>query len=157
MSKERERLLATISVIVGALGCLMLAEIVLRFMPVPTSLYVLPVTPENPIYHFTPHLNFTYSKDVNLRLARHGRTNNDGWVNEQEYQKNDPIPLLAIIGDSYIEATTVPYLQTAQGRLAETLKGRLRVYSFAASGAPLSEYLMYAQYAVSKFKAEGLN
>ena len=43
-----------------------------------------------------------------------------------------------------------------QGRLAKDLKGRLRVYSFGLSGAPLSQYLIWAQYAVREFKAEAL-
>ncbi len=82
-----------------------------------------------------------------------GRVNNAGWVNEQDYVRDDRLPLIAVIGDSYIEAQMVPYAQTLQGRLAAALKGRARVYSFAASGAPLSEFAVYAAYAMREFGA----
>jgi hypothetical protein len=47
----------------------------------------------------------------------------------------------------------VPYPKTLYGRLAEKLEGRFRVYSFGASGAPLSQYLIWASYAVHKYGA----
>jgi hypothetical protein len=155
-TKRRKRLLAITSVSLSVLGFIVLAEVVLRCLPVADSMFVLPVTAENPIYRYTPQRKRTISHDWNLRLVSHVRVNNDGWVNEQDYQKEDPIPLLAIIGDSFIEADAVPYAQTVQGRLAEALKARLRVYSFGLNGAPLSQYLIWAQYAVREFKAEAL-
>ena len=47
----------------------------------------------------------------------------------------------------------VPYAETLQGRLAAALAGRFRVYSIAASGAPLSQYLVFAGHAVREFGA----
>jgi hypothetical protein len=41
----------------------------------------------------------------------------------------------------------VPWAKTLHGRLAERMSGRLRVYSFGASGAALSQYLAYARHA----------
>jgi hypothetical protein len=40
------------------------------------------------------------------------------------------------------------------GRLARALEGRLRVYSFAAAGAPLSQYLIWAGHAVREWGAK---
>src|SRR5262249_55884218 len=40
--------------------------------------------------------------------------------------------------------------------LAGILEGQLRVYSFGASGAPLSQYLLWAQHAVREYGAKGL-
>ena len=65
-------------------------------------------------------------------------------------------PLVAAIGDSFIEAQMLPYAQTFHGLLAKLFEGKLRFYSFAASGAPLSQFLVWARYAVSKFKARAL-
>ena len=65
-------------------------------------------------------------------------------------------PLVAVIGDSFIEAQMLPYAQTFHGLLAKLFEGKLRFYSFAASGAPLSQFLVWARYAVSKFKARAL-
>ena len=50
----------------------------------------------------------------------------------------------------------VPYGETLQGRLAKALEGKSRVYSFAASGAPLSQYLIWAREAVREWGATAL-
>ena len=50
----------------------------------------------------------------------------------------------------------VPYAETLQGRLAKALDGRLRVYSFGASGAPLSQYLIWGRHAVREYGAKAL-
>jgi hypothetical protein len=64
--------------------------------------------------------------------------------------------MLAVVGNSYIEAWFIPYGETVQGRLAEALKGRVRVYSFAGSAAPLSQYLIWARHAVHDYGATAL-
>ena len=50
----------------------------------------------------------------------------------------------------------VRYPDTLQGRLATALAGKARVYSFAASGAPLSQYLIWARHAVREYGAQAL-
>jgi hypothetical protein len=45
----------------------------------------------------------------------------------------------------------VPYDKTLYGRPAKSLAGRLRVYSFGASGAALSQYLIWAGHAVREY------
>ena len=85
-----------------------------------------------------------------------GRVNNAGFVNDQVYRKEDEPPLLAVVGDLYIQAAMVPYPETLHGRLASNLEGRLRVYSFGASGAPLSQYLIWARHAVRDYGAQAL-
>ena len=50
----------------------------------------------------------------------------------------------------------VPYEETLYGRLASTLEGRFRVYSFGASGAPLSQYLIWAGHAVREYGARAV-
>src|SRR5262245_53576418 len=85
-----------------------------------------------------------------------GHTNNAGFVNDQDYRRDDPLPLLAVIGDSYIEARMVPFAKTLEGRLAHALRDRSRVYSFAAGGAPLSQYLIWAEHAVHTYGARAL-
>jgi hypothetical protein len=50
----------------------------------------------------------------------------------------------------------VPPHDTLQGRLAKALAPAARVYSFAASGAPLSQYLAWAREAREKWKAQAL-
>jgi hypothetical protein len=156
MTRRKEFLLAVTTVTISVVTFLSLAEIILRFLPVASSRLVVPVTSENPVYHYTPNDRFIFSRDWDLSMVNYGRVNNDGWVNDQDYKKGDPVPLLGVIGDSFIEAAMVPYAETVQGRLAKSLLGGLRVYSFAAAGAALSQYLIWARYAVREYGAEAL-
>ena len=146
--------LATVSLTVVL--CLGSAEILLRFLPVQSGLRTMPVNAENPVFHFTPERDVTFSRAWNFDMVNYRRVNNAGWVNDQDYQHQAETPLLAIVGDSYIEAMMVPYAETLYGRLASTLDGRFRVYSFGASGAPLSQYLIWAGHAVHEYGARAV-
>ncbi len=156
MGNPREWLLATVTVALTIATCLLLAELVLRFLPVASAMYTAPVTARNPVFRFAPNRDFVYSRDWDMALANRGHVNNAGFVNDQDYRKDGELPLLAVIGDSMIEAAMVPYRDTLQGRLAELLAGKLRVYSFATAGAPLSQYLIWARHAVREYGAQAL-
>jgi hypothetical protein len=135
--------------------CLLAAEVVLHFLPVSTGLRSVPVTATDPVLHFTPNRPFVNSLGPTMHNVVHGRVNNAGFVNDQDYVR-DGLPLIAVIGDSFIEAQMVPYAETLQGRLAAALKDKFRVYSFAGSGAPLSQYLIWAGYAVKEYGARAV-
>jgi hypothetical protein len=137
-------------------ACLLLIEGVLRFLPVSSGLRSVPVNAENPIFHFTPNQPFVRSHGWDMHNVVRGRINNAGWVNDQDYVREHPLPLLAVIGDSYIEAQNVSYVDSLQGRLARALQGKARVYSFAAAGAPLSQYLIWAGHAVREWGAKAV-
>lgn len=154
--KRPEWLLGTITVAITIAVCLALAEIVLHFLPVASSLYTVPVTAQNPVFHFTPNRDFVYSRDWDMVLANRGHVNNAGFVNDQDYHKDGTLPLIAVVGDSMIEAAMVPYRDTLQGRLATALAGKRRVYSFATAGASLSQYLIWARHAVREYGAQAL-
>jgi hypothetical protein len=153
---SRHVLFVTMSVMVSLLACLLVAEISLRFLPVATGLGTLPVNAAQPVCRFSPNREFLFSRDWNFSLVNRGRINNDGFINDEDYVENDPRPLLAAVGDSYVEAAMVPNRQTFYGRLAASLKDRGRLYSFGASGAPLSQYLVWAQYAAQKYRPAGI-
>jgi hypothetical protein len=110
----------------------------------------------HPVFRFAPDRAFTFSQDWNFHLANRGRINGAGFVNDREYVEASPLPLLAVVGDSFIEAAMVPCAQTVQGRLAVDVEGRGRVYSFAASGAPLSQYLVWAEHARERYAPQAL-
>src|SRR5215831_7875023 len=155
-SRLRYFVFALVTVSLTIVLCLGSAEVVLRFLPVPSGLRTQPVDAKNPVFHFTPDRNATFSRGWDFEMVNHRRVNNVGWVNDQNYKKDDKTPLLAVIGDSYIEALMVPYDKTAYGRLAKELDGRLRVYSFGASGAALSQYLIWANHAVREYGARAV-
>lgn len=155
MSRRRDLLLSLLLSLVSVAVCLLAAEIVLRFMPVSTGLRSLPVSAADPVLRYAPDRPFVNSLGWDFHNVVRGRVNNAGFVNDQDYVR-DGAPLLAVIGDSFIEAQMVAYPETLQGRLARTLGGKFRVYSFAGSGAPLSQYLIWAGYAVREYGARAV-
>jgi hypothetical protein len=156
MTPGRERFFAFLVPVLSVLCCLLVAEVVLNFLPVATGLGSLPVSSESPVLHYEPNRNYVFSQGWNLEHVNRGHVNNAGWVNDQDYRKDDPTPLIAIVGDSFIEAQMVPYAETMQARLAKALASKFRVYSFAGSGAPLSQYLIWARHAVREYGARAV-
>jgi len=155
MSRRKELLLSLLLSLVSIVVCLLAAEVALRFLPVSTGLRSMPVNAANPVLHFTPNRPFTNSLGWDFHNVVHGRVNNAGFVNDQDYVRDGP-PLIAVVGDSFIEAQMVPYAVSLQGRLAAALNDKFRVYSFAGSGAPLSQYLIWAGYAVKEYGARAV-
>lgn len=141
-------------VILSLVVPLLAAEGLLRLLPVSEGLRVQPVNEAQPVLRFEPNAPRTWSTGWDMALANRLRVNNEGFVNTQDYDPAAPDPLVAVVGDSYVEAAMVPPAETLHARLALELKGRARVYSFAASGAPLSQYLAYAAHARHRFHPE---
>ena len=79
------------------------------------------------------------------------RTNNAGWVSDIDYVREAQTPLVAFVGDSFVEGDHLPWPDTCHGRLVDRLEGTGRIYSFGMNGAPLSQYLAYAEYARDKY------
>jgi hypothetical protein len=154
---NRRRLLLGLFVCTTTFAVMILAaEGLLRFLPVATGLSANPVTNTDPVLRYAPNREFVYSRGWDLHGANRGHTNNLGWVSEQTYDSTSTSPLLAIVGDSYVEAQMIPYAESVTGRLAQRVGNVGRVYSFAISGAPLSQYLAQANYARQHFRPAGL-
>jgi hypothetical protein len=152
----RNTVFAIIAVLLGLLVPLGVAEIALRFLPVSEGLRAAPVNEADPVFHFSPDRELTWSQGWRFNLVNRVRINHAGYANNQIYAIDDPRPLLAVVGDSYVEAAMIPYAETLQGRLAAVAAPDMRVYSFGASGAPLSQYLVWAREARAKWKAQAL-
>jgi hypothetical protein len=155
-ARWRELLFSFLVPIGTVLFVLTSMEIVLHFLPVSSGVRAVTVTSDNPVFHFTPNRAFLHSLGWDMHNINRGHINNAGFVNDYDYHRDDPLSLLAVVGDSYIEARMVPFADTVQGRLSRMLNGRSRVYSFAAAGAPLSQYLIWAQHAVRAYGASTL-
>lgn len=141
-----------ITVLASILVTLLVIESALYFMPVNEGLKTQPVSAKSPIIHFEKNRTSTWSRFPDFSIRNTVRANNFGFINDQDYEPKSPRPLIAVIGDSYVEAAMVPYAKTFHGLLSATLHDSTRVYSFGASGAPLSQYLAFAQYARQTFR-----
>jgi len=83
--------------------------------------------------------------------------NNDGWNSAIDYSLNHKDkPLIAIIGDSYIEAFQVDPQKSIVGIIREKMKDKYEVYGFGLSGAPLSQYMHMSRYAKKHFNPDVL-
>ncbi|MBV8778729.1 MAG: hypothetical protein JO258_16135, partial [Alphaproteobacteria bacterium] len=82
----RRRFAGLLTAALVALAYVVVAEIVLRFLPVTTGLRSVAVDNAQPIFHFEANRDFVYSRDWNLREVVRGRVNNDGWVNRLDYE-----------------------------------------------------------------------
>ncbi|MEZ4752184.1 MAG: hypothetical protein R3B54_16580 [Bdellovibrionota bacterium] len=143
-------------VIFGAFLAVLMLEIALQFLPVHDSMLALPVNAQQPVARYQPNRDFTYSLGADFAIVNSGHVNNAGFVNNQNYDAKSDSPLVAVVGDSFVEALMVPYKQTLQGTLARAVGNEGRVYSFAMQGAPLSQYLVYADYAKSHYKPDAM-
>jgi hypothetical protein len=147
----RNRLLGLISIGISVAGTLMAAELLLRLLPVNEGLRALPVNAQQPVFRFQPNRTSTWSEGWNFEIVNRVHVNYDGFVNDRDYDAVGTSPLLVVVGDSYIEAGIVPFVQTVHGRLATTVQGRGRVYSFGASGAGLPQYLVWLAHARDRY------
>lgn len=143
--------LRVVCAIGGIVVVVSVLEVVLRQLPVHERTYYVPETASNPISQFAPDRDFLWSRDWDLAAANVVDVNNIGFVSNTDYLPSDPRPLVAVIGDSYVEALMVSYERTCAGLLKEQLSPEYRVYSFGQSGAPLSQYLAVARYVKDTF------
>src|SRR6185312_6022508 len=108
---------------------LLVLETALRFLPVYSGLRIQAVNQTNPYCHGEPNRAFVFSRDWDFSIVNRGRLNAQGYVNDHDSDRYAARPLLAVVGDSMIEALMVPFEDTVHGRLARELEGRVRVYS----------------------------
>ena len=152
MPRVRGVLLNLLTVAVSIGVTLLAAEVLLRFLPVAAAPPVEPPTAENPIQRYAGNHPYTWSFDWNMNNVVRGRSNAQGFLDDHDYDAADPRPLVAVIGDSFIEALGVPFAQSLTGRLQSALGDRGRAYAFAQSGAPLSQYVAYARHACAVYR-----
>jgi len=127
-----------------------------RLLPVADPPYLLPVNAANPVARFEPNRDYVYGANWNFAIRSHKHSNNYGFNHYADYDPQAKTPLLAVIGDSFVEAHEVDAGKSAAELLHATLHGAGRVYSFGISGAPLSTYLAYADWARLNFRPDAL-
>ncbi len=156
MRRLRQATLPLISLWIGLTLPLLGMEILLRFLPVNEGARPQAVTQDDPVRRLEPQRTFLWSKGWDFDIVNRVHTNNYGFVNDQEYDPAASSPLLALIGDSYVEALMVPFADSVAGRLARAATPMKRVYSFGTSSSALSSYLAYAAYAERQFRPQAM-
>ncbi len=140
----------------GLLAAWLALELILRVLPVADATLALPVDENNPVPRLQPDREFRYSKGWNFAIHTLKRTNNHGFLSDYSYSREGPRPLLAIIGDSYVEAMQVPNSEATPALLSSRVGKAGRVYGLGLSGANLPTYLAYASYASREFGVDAM-
>ena len=127
-------------------------EAAFQLLPVSKPPRIQPVSAEAPVAHFQPNVDYVYSRDWDFSARTRKRSNNFGYIHQADYHPNDATPLLMVIGDSYVEAHAIAEGKSVAERLHSTVDGTGRVYSLGLSGAALSQYLVFAEFAKKTFR-----
>ena len=132
-----------------------LLEVIFRVLPTSDSLMVKTVNPQNPILRFTENRDVTKQIGFNFQHVNVKHINNHGFASDKEFQNKElqTKPVIAVIGDSYVEALQVQNKDAFHAILDEDLEN-YDVYPIGISGSPLSQYLAFSKYAAEQFNPE---
>jgi hypothetical protein len=148
---KRRFILALAACLLGLAATALALELGLHFLPVNELLLSQPVDESHPILTYAANRTCTWSQGGDFFLVNQVHSNNYGFISPEDFDPHAPLPLVAVVGDSYVEALMVPETQTLTARLARKLAGRARVYGFGHSGAALSDYVAYAGWVAREF------
>ena len=130
----------------------LLLEIFFRFLPVSDSLEVMSVNEDNPIIHFQPNRTVTRQIGFNFNHVNEKRINNFGYATDIDFKATKPkeSKVVAVIGDSYVEALQVANQDSFHGLIQHNIDD-LVLYPISMSGSPLSQYLAFINFASINF------
>jgi hypothetical protein len=135
----------------------LLLEGVFQLLPVANLPPLQPVNAQTPLLHYEPNADYRYSRDWNFSITTHRRTNNYGFTHAGDFRPAETTPLMVVIGDSFIEANQIAPGEAVAELLGAAVAGRGRVYGIGVSGASLSQYLVFAQYARANFHPHAMS
>lgn len=138
----------------GLAVAVLLLELMFRMLPVAAAPRVEPPTVNDPIQRYAANAQFTWSRGWNFQDVVRGRTNAQGFVADYDYDAASASPLVAVIGDSFIEAFHVGFQRSLAGQLQQALGPRGRAYAFAQAGSPLSQYAAYATHVCATYRPQ---
>lgn len=140
---------ALLAIVAGLLLSILVAELILRALPVTMGLYRTQNHDAWPLYGYGAHQRFSYSMTWQMLHPNRGTTNNYGQIAPFDYiPDSNPV---VVIGDSFIEALMNHPEDTLQGQLGRMLNPETPVYGLGFSGNSLAEYLAIARMTKSEF------
>jgi len=132
-----------------------LVEGIFQVLPVSSPPAIQPVHPGTAPAHVAPNVRYRWSRDWNFSVVAERRSNNYGFNHYRDYERG-AAPLMAVVGDSFVEANGIAEGKALAELLDASVLGGGHVYSFAISGAALPDYLAYAQYARETFRPRAM-
>ncbi len=135
--------------VLGVLALLLGCELLLRLLPVSGATRVGTYIDAR-IPTFQPLLQTDYATGWDLRNAQRLRTNEMGFVAERSFRA-DP-NAVALIGDSFVDAASLPPDDRPAQQLEAALGGRRPVYSMGTAGSSLLDYAERIRFAHDKLQ-----
>ncbi len=136
---------------------MLLEFVVFRFVLPAADLPVLAANGSN-VLRYRPDQYGIYR--LQSEIAARFRINKQGWNSrhlEYEKEKTSEVRRICIVGDSYVEALQVDFEQSFAERLEDKMfssGGRVEVFRFGISGAPLSQYIYWVRNEVLKYSPD---
>src|SRR5882672_9601140 len=138
---------ALIFTLLGCLAALLALELLFRLLPTSTATrtgyHIDPL-----IITYAPHHEFTLSSGWSLSNAHRYRANNFGFLTSREFVP-DP-SAVALIGDSFVEASSLAEDERLGAQLERELSGR-PVYTMGSPGSSLLDYAERMRFAHDRF------
>ncbi|WP_028312044.1 alginate O-acetyltransferase AlgX-related protein [Derxia gummosa] len=141
-----------IAIGVGIAAALLCGEIVLSAMPVNRAAWGALASNEWRGPRLEPNTT-TYSTDWDMSEANRPTINKLGFHSTLEY--TDGAPMIALLGDSYIQAMMIPDSQTIDGLLNARRADNTQIYNLGSSGAQLPTYTGQAAEAKRRYSPQG--
>jgi hypothetical protein len=130
---------------------LCLVEISLRLIPACDAPYAIFDKADKILkYDNTIQRDGIYTEGNLAQIKAKWHINNMGWLSDRDYFVDNNKPVIAVIGDSYVEALHV----NSDKNLVANLQNKLpdySCYSFGSSGGELGHYLQMSRYVHSYF------
>ena len=132
----------------GLLAFVIACELLFRLLPVSTATKTnYDIDPA--LLTYPPHHNWRMATGWDLRNAQRLRSNNVGFAAEIDFVP-DP-EALALVGDSYVEASMLPAADRPAAQLQGFLGGTRKVYAMGAPGSSLLDYAERIRFARERF------
>lgn len=133
--------------LIGLVSLGMAAELLCRLLPVSSSTetgYYL----NGKILSYPPHHAWRAATGWDLRNAQVLRSNNQGFAAERDFKPGEDA--VALVGDSYVEASMLPAADRPGAQLERALQGR-PVYAMGSPGTALLDYAERIRWAHEAF------
>lgn len=134
---------------------IIILEVLFTVLPVSDDLKVKPVNNDNPVLRFEENQDVIRQIGFDFQHVNKRHINNFGFPSNLDFEIADirKKKLIAVIGDSYVEAFQVSNEETFHNILNLNLDN-YDVYPFASSGSPLSQYVVYKNYSEKIFNPD---
>jgi hypothetical protein len=132
-----------------------LLEVIFRILPTSDSTKSKKVNIDYPIIRFEENRDITKQIGFNFKHINVKHINNYGYASDKDFKKKElqTKPIIAVIGDSYVEAMQVKNKDAFHAILDKGLLSH-DVYPIGISGSPLSQYIAFSRYAAEQFSPE---